>query len=233
MTTGRPSQFRRVSLDSELQGRVRAGVVSAQSIHVVDADDRLEREIARLGDEVRSRFTDLSPAEISELRPARDLYRSFGIDPTKTRPSSESLLRRLLKGKEFPSVSNAVDLSNYLAVRFLLPIGLYDADKVEGDAVLRRGHAGESYAGIRKSEVHLAGRPVLVDDVGAFGNPTSDSFRTSVTDSTRSLLLVLFAPADFESQTLDDYLSQSVAAVRTYLGKPSAVEARRIDGWGQ
>lgn len=233
METDRPDMVRRVSLSPELQGRVRVGTVSARSIRVAPADELLDREIARLGDDVRSRFADRPPGEIGELRPARDLYRSFGIDPTKTRPSSESLLRRLLKGDAFPCVSNAVDLSNYLAVRFLLPIGLYDVAKIEGDAVMRRGLEGESYSGIRKSEVHLSGRPVLVDQFGAFGNPTSDSLRTSVTESTRSILLVLFAPADFASQVLDGYLSQTVDAVATYLGNPATIETRRIDGWGQ
>jgi len=222
-----------IRLDGELRGRVRAGVVAASPVQVSPSNDALLREIDGLGDRLRERYADRSPAEIGELRPARELYRSFGIDPTKKRPSSEALLRRVLKGKEFPRISNAVDLSNYLAVRFLLPIGLYDADKVEGAAVMRRGREGESYPGIRKAEVHLGGRPLLADNLGPFGNPTSDSLRTSVTESTRAMWLVLFAPAGFSSTTLDSHLSETAEAVRLYVGDPTAVDVLRIDRWDQ
>jgi DNA/RNA-binding domain of Phe-tRNA-synthetase-like protein len=233
MQASQPTGVRQFSLSSELQGRVRVGVVGASPINVAPSSPSLLDEIERLGEDLRERFVDSAPADIQELRPARELYRSFGIDPTKIRPSSEALLRRLLKSKPFPRVSNAVDLCNYLAVRCLLPMGLYDATRVDGPATMRRGLEGETYEGIRKASVHLSGRPVLADDLGPFGNPTSDSLRTSVTDSTSSILLVIFAPADFSSKTLDAYLSETAEAVRRHLENPASVEVRRFDGWGQ
>jgi len=134
------------------------------------------------------------------------LYRSFGIDPTRTRPSSEALLRRVLQHKPFPEILNAVDVGNLCSVRFLLPIGLYDGDRIDGDVTLRRGRTGESYAGIRKDDVNLAGRPVLCDDRGAFGNPTSDSARTSVTETTTTLWMTVFAPRSLPVERLSDHL---------------------------
>ena len=65
---------------------------------------------------------------------------------------------------------------------------------------LRLGHAGEEYAGIRKDTVHVAGRLTLADDVGPFGNPTSDSSRTMVTPMTTSLLVVVFSPAGLQRE---------------------------------
>ena len=143
-----------------------------------------------------------SPSSIEGLAPARRLYRALGIDPTSTRPSSEALLRRVLQGKEFPSVNSAVEVCNLCSTSFLLPIGLYDAAKIHGAVTLRRGGPGESYPGIRKDEVNVAGRPVLVDEAGPFGNPTSDSLRTSVSERTSSLFMVIFAPADYPQAAL-------------------------------
>jgi len=91
-----------------------------------------------------------SPGAIPGLAAARELYRAFGIDPTHTRPSSEALLRRVLQGKGLPRILNAVDLCNLCSLRFLLPIGLYDAASVAPPVALRRGRPGETYAGIRK-----------------------------------------------------------------------------------
>jgi hypothetical protein len=65
---------------------------------------------------------------------------------------------------------------------------LYVPNRIEGD---RQGR--EQYAGIRKDAVHVAGRICLVDALGPFGNPTSDSARTMVTTAA---MLVVFAPHD-------------------------------------
>ncbi len=157
------------------------------------------------------------PGEIEGLAPARRLYRAFGIDPTSTRPSSEALLRRILQGKPFPSINAAVDICNLCSTTFLLPIGLYDAAKIEGKVTLRQGEPGESYPGIRKDSVNVAGRPVLVDDVGPFGNPTSDSLRTCVTEATGSLFMVIFAPANYAPAALDAHVAFAHDAIGRHL----------------
>jgi DNA/RNA-binding domain of Phe-tRNA-synthetase-like protein len=90
---------------------------------------------------------------------------------------------------------------------------------------LRRGRPGESYAGIRKDEVHLEGRPLLADDEGPFGNPTSDSLRTSVTEATRSLWMVLFAPAAFSRPALETHVRTARAAIERHLAPPGGVAA--------
>ena len=185
-----------VTVDPALAGRIRLGVVSCAPVRVGPAPPELRSEIdARVADMVR-RHAGKSPGEIEGLGPARRLYRAFGIDPTSTRPSSESLLRRVLKGGTFPEVNAAVDAANLCSVSFLLPVGLYDAGKLNGPVTLRLGHSGEGYAGIRKDRVNVEGRPVLVDSAGPFGNPTSDSARASVDGGTAALLFVIFAPAD-------------------------------------
>ncbi len=157
------------------------------------------------------------PSDIPGLAPARELYRAFQIDPTRTRPSSEALLRRVLQGKPLPRILNAVDLCNLLSLQLLLPLGLYDAGKIRGEVTLRRGAPGESYPGIRKEEVHLEGRPVLSDAEGPFGNPTSDSLRTSVSEATSSLWLVIFAPAAFSREAMGEDAERAAEAIARHL----------------
>ena len=196
-----------LSISDAVAASVRLGQVSASSVRVRESSLALLDEMQEVANRLADRYEGRPPAEIIELRPARELYRSFGIDPTKTRPSSEALLRRVLKRKPLPRIINAVDLCNLLSLCFLLPIGLYDTEKIEidddGAVLLRRGEPGESYTGIRKADVHLEGRPVLIDRRGPFGNPTSDSLRTSVDASTTSLWMVIFAPASVPSETME------------------------------
>lgn len=189
-----------VVLGESLRGRVRARALWYDGVSV-DESDGAFRELKAYAVQLRSRYAGCTVGQVDGILQARRLYRSFGIDPTSTRPSSEALLKRALQGRELYHVSNVVDAGNLASLRTLLPIGLYDRAAIEGEtATIREGREGEEYLGIRKGAVHLTGRLCIVDDRGPFGSPTSDSLRTSVTASTSSLLAIVFAPCDCEPE---------------------------------
>ena len=177
------------TVDSALISIVRPGVLWFDGATVVEHEHRLDAPLAAAEASVRIN----PPAETTTVR---TMYKRVGIDPTKTRPSSEALLRRVRKGDTLPRINSMVDVCNWCSFEFQLPYGLYDAAHIDGDVTLRIGREGESYPGIRKEEVHVGGRIALVDAIGPFGNPTSDSARTMVTTQTTRALLVVFAPRD-------------------------------------
>jgi DNA/RNA-binding domain of Phe-tRNA-synthetase-like protein len=149
----------------------------------------------------------------------RAMYKRVGIDPTKTRPSSEALLRRVRKGDPLPRINSMVDVCNWCSLEFQLPYGLYDLAHVDGDDIeMRLGRDGESYAGIRKDDVHVSGRICLADARGAFGNPTSDSARTMVTTATTRGLVIVFAPASIEERRLARVLDATAQRMSEYTG---------------
>jgi DNA/RNA-binding domain of Phe-tRNA-synthetase-like protein len=207
-------------IPEEVRAGLKLGLVRAEPVAVGPAAPSLREEMERLRAELAAEHAGRKPSEIARLAPARELYRTFGVDPTRTRPSSEALLRRVLQGKALPSILNAVDVCNLCSLRFLLPIGLYDTAKIRGPVRLRRGGAGDSYPGIRKDRVHLEGRLALVDEEGPFGNPSSDSLRTSVTESTRSLWMVLFAPATFPVERLEANVHTARETIARHLAPP-------------
>jgi DNA/RNA-binding domain of Phe-tRNA-synthetase-like protein len=131
---------------------------------------------------------------VAETAPARALYRRFGIDPTRTRPSSEALLRRALRGDPFPRINSLVDVANVMSLLAQSPVGLYDLDRVEGLLTLRVGAEGEGYEGIRKDHVNVAGRLCVADALGPCGNPSSDSARTMITTATERAAWIWFLP---------------------------------------
>jgi len=146
------------------------------------------------------------------------MYSRVGLDPTKTRPSSEALLRRVRRGESLPRINSLVDVCNWCSLEFQLPYGMYDLDHVEGPIELRLGRPGEEYAGIRKERVHLAGRLTLADDRGPFGNPSSDSARTMVTKATFRALVVIFAPRQLEPDLLSAVLRTTADRVGRFTG---------------
>ena len=153
-----------------------------------------------------------------EVAAVRTMYKRVGLDPTKTRPSSEALLRRIRKGDSLPRINSMVDVCNWCSLEFQLPYGLYDAAKLEGPVELRLGLPGEQYAGIRKDDVHVGGRILLADAAGPFGNPTSDSARTMLTTETTRALLVVFAPPEVDAKRLQHVLDVTSARMSQYTG---------------
>ena len=183
------------SLAAELASIVRPGVLWLESATVVEREPRLDGPLAAAEAAVR-----VNPPE--DVAAVRTMYKRIGIDPTKRRPSSEALLRRVRKGEPLPRINAMVDVCNWCSLELQLPYGLYDAAHIDGDVVLRVGAEGESYPGIRKDEVHVGGRITLVDGIGAFGNPSSDSARTMVTSATTHALVVVYAPRELDAARL-------------------------------
>lgn len=192
---------RAIAIDASIAGRLLCGALVLDSIRVGEAPE-VWTETAGLAAGLVHTYEGTAPGRIPGLAEARTLYKSFGVDPSRHRPSSEALLRRVLKGKELYRINNAVDSCNLASLSFLLPVGMYDLDKVDGDVVLRAGRQGEEYPGIRKGMVHLDGRLGLFDASGPFGSPTSDSARTRVTEATTRILAVIMATAGYPGEQM-------------------------------
>lgn len=201
----------RFTLAPELEAIVRPGVLWLEGATVVEREPRLDEPLAQAEAVVRR----TPPQEVAAVR---TMYKRVGIDPTKRRPSSEALLRRVRKGEGLPRINSMVDVCNWCSLEFQLPYGLYDAAYIEGEVVLRIGAEGESYPGIRKDDVHVGGRITLADARGPFGNPTSDSARTMVTPATTQALVVVFAPREVDAKRLDHVVNVTAQRMLQFTG---------------
>ncbi|ACP35591.1 B3/4 domain protein [Sulfolobus islandicus L.S.2.15] len=129
----------------------------------------------------------------SVVRAYRNFYWRIGIDPTKTRPSGEALRRRLARGNRFPRINIVVDIGNIVSVETLVPIGLYDREKVMGDLHLVMSKGSEEFLGLgKKTEKLDKGIPILVDDEGKVLHiyPHRDSILTSITPDVKNVIIV-------------------------------------------
>jgi DNA/RNA-binding domain of Phe-tRNA-synthetase-like protein len=157
-------------------------------LEVTPPRDDFELEVARTIQVAKS-------GDVPAAGRARELYRRFGLDPTRVRPSSEALLRRLKKGEPLPRINSLVDVANAMSVQLQVPVGLYDLDKVKGgELVIRLGADGEGYTGIGKEKVNVAGRICVADAEGPCGNPSADSARTMITTDTERAAWIYFLP---------------------------------------
>ncbi|HKW06411.1 MAG TPA: phenylalanine--tRNA ligase beta subunit-related protein [Candidatus Dormibacteraeota bacterium] len=172
----------RLEIDVEVIG------LELYELEVTPPRDDFELEVKRATQAARS-------GDVPPVDRARELYRKFGTDPTRMRPSSEALLRRIKKGDDLPRINSLVDVANALSVQLQVPVGLYDLGKVKGDElVVRLGREGEAYEGIGKEKVNVGGRICVADAEGPCGNPSADSARTMITTDTESAAWIYFLP---------------------------------------
>jgi DNA/RNA-binding domain of Phe-tRNA-synthetase-like protein len=202
-------------LGPDLHGVVAPACLAFDGVTVVEHDHRLDAAFA----EAEARLRAGGAAFDEALQRTRALYKAVGLDPTKTRPSSEALLRRVRRGDPLPRVNTIVDLCNWCSVETQIAFGVYDRGAIVGDRLtLRLGAEGEGYDGIRKDRVNVAGRLTLADGAGPFGNPTSDSLRTSVSSATTRVLFVLFVPAATPADAAQRAVALTAGRVVAYAG---------------
>jgi DNA/RNA-binding domain of Phe-tRNA-synthetase-like protein len=133
-------------------------------------------------------------AEHPTAAAVRRLFRQAGCDPTRHRPSSEALLRRILKGEELPAIHPLVDLNNCLSGELVVPACVMAFGSVTPPFTLRAGLPGESMLSMR-GPYELHGKPLLADTAGPFGTPITDSERVRVGPGTERVWLVAYLPS--------------------------------------
>jgi DNA/RNA-binding domain of Phe-tRNA-synthetase-like protein len=154
--------------------------------------DGLWKEIYELENKLRQELTTESLKELASIAATRKVYKACGKDPSRYRPASEQLIRRILQGKELYQIDTLVDLTNLASIVFGYSIGGFDADKIVGDTLtLGIGQEGEPYEGIGRGALNIAGLPVYRDSKGGVGTPTSDNERTKIDLQTKHLLVLI------------------------------------------
>ena len=149
-------------------------------------------EIKVLQAEVTQTLSNELLKELPGIAATRRVYKACRKDPSRYRPASEQLMRRLLQGKDLYQIDTLVDLVNLASIKFGYSIGGFDADKLVGQMIkLGVGRDGEPYEGIGRGVLNIAGLPVYRDEVGGFGTPTSDHERTKMTIETTHLLVLI------------------------------------------
>ena len=152
----------------------------------------LWQEIEALGEKYRRELTTESLKEMTSIAATRSVYRACGKDPSRYRPASEALIRRMLQGKTLYQRDTLVDLVNLASIAYGYSIGGFDADRFVGDTLtLGVGRAGEPYEGIGRGLLNIEGLPVYRDAEGGVGTPTSDHERTKMTIDTRHLVVLI------------------------------------------
>ena len=183
-----------IIVSQEIESVCPAFVGAAVEAQVVNTpySEELWDDIHALEDRFRQELTTESLKDLPSIAATRRVYKACGKDPSRYRPASEQLIRRMLQGKELYQIDTLVDLINLASIAYGYSIGGFDADKFVGDTLtLGVGREGEPYEGIGRGMLNIAGLPVYRDAEGGVGTPTSDHERTKMTMATTHLVVLI------------------------------------------
>jgi DNA/RNA-binding domain of Phe-tRNA-synthetase-like protein len=157
---------------------------------------RLQKEIDSTIDEIQAGYLNQDIREIKSIQNIRTIMSKLGRNPNRYLNSIEAMLKRIQKDQSLYRINNIVDFNNYLSLRYKIPVGSYDRDKLMGDIRLWIGGEGEQYDSIGKGEFNISNLLIIEDEKGPFGSIVSDSNRTKITEETFSVFTILFFLSD-------------------------------------
>lgn len=168
--------------------------------------------------EILSKYNINSLKDHSIIRAYRGIMWRLGIDPTKVRPSNEALIRRVLKGKPIPYINNVVDACNLASILYLVPISVFDLDKIRIPLIFRKSRRGEKFIDLTGSIRELSGSELVVAD--SLGNilhlyPHRDSKIACITNSTRNIITISYGAPDVDISRLRNSLTKFIELLST------------------
>lgn len=148
-------------------------------------------------------FFELQQTPVTErpgIKEWRQLWKAFGADPNRYRPSVESLMRRIAKQQYLTPFDSAVDLNNFFSLQYEIPVGIYDLDGIQGNIEIGLGNASTGYEGLNGRHNSLENILYSKDAFGSFGSPFVDSKRTAVTEATTKAVQIFYLRPSISEQ---------------------------------
>src|SRR2546426_9704399 len=142
----RREQRAAVNITIEIPGVI-LGVTEASQTRVAPADAELASEMDAACERMRRELSMQQVAELAPIHAVRAMFRAWGVDPARYRPSAEALLRRVVQGKGLYRVSNVVDINHLRSIETPWPYGSYDRPAIALPVALRLCRRGGKNAG--------------------------------------------------------------------------------------
>jgi len=183
-------------------------------------NDQLRQLRKTVYEEVNAKYDVEALKDNPTVRAFRDFYWNLDIDPTKTRPSGEALLRRVLNGNELPNISAAVDAYNLASMQTIIPISGFDKDRLNPPFHVRFAE-NETFTGIGMDKPMLLTKKMLVltDEKQVLCvYPYRDSDHTKITLQTRNAVIIGYGAPRISQEWLKAAIERTLEYIKRVSG---------------
>lgn len=181
------------------------GVLIGRDLRNAGSNQEVLKQIRNKEEELRQTLSIEELINLPKISDWREAYHKFGLSPSGFKSSIESLLRRVVQGKELPTINPIVDIYNLVSLEHMLPIGGDDVNQVTGDIKLTLADGGEKFIqlGNTNPEPIKKGEVVYRDDqeVLCRGWNYRECEKSKITAKTHNICLVV---EGLESTTLSE-----------------------------
>jgi DNA/RNA-binding domain of Phe-tRNA-synthetase-like protein len=209
-------EFPNIVVDPNLNGIMAYLAVFAAGVNSRIEDNALNNELNELIKFTKKTILLEKLLENYNAKEVRSVFKKIKLDPTKYRPSSEALFRRCHKDEFIPFINTIVAICNYCSLKYLIPIGCYDLDKIGKKLVIKKGNEDDRFFSLRSTQFFANGRIIISDENGAFGSPIIDSIRASVTEKSKNIALIYYIPASIPNSFYKEASQLTVNMLNKY-----------------
>lgn len=198
------------------------GVVIARSIDNTNSNPEIVSLIRKVEEKLREGLSGMEITEHPHIVPWREAYRKFGAKPRDYRCSAEALSRIVLKGVEIKNINDLVNLYNLISLKYILPVGAEDLDKMEGDLVLGFAKGDENYIPLGEEENDPPQKREVIyrDDLGVICRRWNwrEGDRTKITKETKNAIVVVESLAPIDENLAKQATEELVELIQKYCG---------------
>jgi DNA/RNA-binding domain of Phe-tRNA-synthetase-like protein len=195
--------------------QVTIGCIEA-TVTVESGNEELWNIIDEKCKSIEERYEPEDILKIKNIVSSRKAYKALGKDPSRYRLSSESLVKRIVKGNGLYKVNNVVDINNLISLNSCYSVGTYDLENINCNIEFTVGNQGDYYEGIGRGPINLESLPVFKDKDGYFGSTTSDSTRAMITESTKHIIMNIISFNGDEE--LKEHMDYAINLLEKYAG---------------
>ena len=206
------------------------GLLTAKVVHVTCEDAELDEALEAI---VSDRRNGLGPRAEEVRLAVRDMLRVGAYRPTgRGKPASEYLLRSAASGEHgFPRINYVVDVCNYVSLKYLVPISLWDLDRAGTELYrFRRGLPAEEYV------FNASGQAIRLEDLAVgccrsdaedrlgvpIVSPIKDCQATKTDERSRRIMASVYVPTSVVSTaTLKSICSEFARFIGRVSSSPS------------
>jgi lysyl-tRNA synthetase class 2 len=198
------------------------GVVIAREIDNSSEAPELTPAIREVQSRIRAEYEMGVLSQAPRIQAWRRAFSTFGAKPKKYKSSVESLYRMTLKGTDLRRINPVVDIYNLVSLRFAIPAGGDDLDKVKGDIILAFAAGGEEFIPLNSESREEAepGEVIYRDEQGVLCRRWNwrECDRTKMTKDTRTVSLVVEGLPPVERADVEEVVKELAELVASLCG---------------
>ncbi|MCY8756882.1 hypothetical protein [Bacillus haynesii] len=160
----------------------KVGAVLYQDIEINGSPQMLKGRLRLFQESLFFDYADRSPEDESAVKEWHDAFRELNPSFSGLESGLERMLEDIKEQRFVEPENSAVDLSRFFSLKYLIPVHIYDARKLNGPIKIEPGGPDEIIA--------------FSDDAGTFGTITENlSLHHVGTETKDALQLVFFRPS--------------------------------------